>query len=70
MLIQRGHDEDTVPELKVINGGYNVNAGDSQQDYLCSTDSDIENNPYYSEDLEEIMKSFVINEADLKPKKE
>lgn len=70
MLIQRSRDQDTAPELKVINGGYNINAGESQHGYPYRTDSDIEGNPYYSEDLEEIMKSFIISEEDLKPEKE
>lgn len=70
MLIQRSRDGDTEAELKVINGGYNINAGDSQQGYPYRTDSDIEGNPYYSDDLKEIMESFVISEEDLKPEKE
>ncbi len=67
MLIQRSRDEDTATEFKVINGGYSINAGDSQQGYPCRTYSDIEDNPYYSEELKEIMESFVISEEDLDP---
>ena len=70
MLIQRRHDEETAPELTVVNSGYNINTGNTQQGYLYNSDNTIEDKPYYTEDLEEIMKSFVISDEDLEHKKE
>ena len=67
MLIQRSRDEDTIPELLVINGGYDIKPADTQQVFSFRTDSKTEDNPYYTEDLLEIKQSFVISEEDLDP---
>ncbi len=70
MLVQRSHDEDTIPELKVINSGIDMKPSNTQQIYPFRMDRKTEDNPYYAEDLEEIMKSFIISDKDFEPKKE